>query len=148
MDPCQAEVRACASLIWPSGTELLHLLFSISSTDSFSSQNKKAPNKHMWVVFSLTFTSGQMSGCKDFQDARVHVCLLGGRGGAGLECLYVDNTRCDVQKLDSVVLTCPQIVHFPCVCFWSVWVSVLESTNTSMFHSWHTFCSQRKPHQL
>lgn len=47
-----------------------------------------------------------MSGCKDFQDARVHVCLLGGRGGADLECLYVDNTRCDVQKLDS---RCPNV---------------------------------------
>lgn len=77
VDPCQAKACACTSLIEKNSTELLYFLFSISSTDSFSSQNKKALNRQIWVVFSVTFTSGQMSVCEYFQDVGVCTGLLG-----------------------------------------------------------------------
>lgn len=57
VDLCQAEVCVCASPIWASGKEFFHFLFPISSTDSFSNQNKKALYKQMWVMFSGTFMS-------------------------------------------------------------------------------------------
>lgn len=112
MDPCQAGVCAFASLIWASGKELLHFLFSISSTDSFfPSQNIKALNKQLWVVFSVTFMSGQTSRHKYFSGCW-SVCLSFG-GFAWFEvplCWYYRNV-CAHAKLPLSQLTmCPFLV--------------------------------------
>ena len=135
MDPCQAEVCACASLIWASGKERLHFLFSISSADSFSSQNKKALNKQMRVVFSVTFMSGQTSGRKYFQDVGVCACLLGVCliWSASLLIIQAGVCRCcPSMYLLAVSPLCP----FPGV---SGGLSFRQQKHQQRFHSWHNF---------